>query len=628
MCGICGIHDSSGGGIDRQALDAMNRTLAHRGPDSEGYFEDANVGLAMRRLSIIDVEGGDQPITNEDRSVTVVCNGEIYNYRELTADLRSRGHTFRSGSDVEVIAHLYEEHGVGFVGELRGMFAIALWDAREKRLVLARDGFGIKPLFYATVGDRLMFASELKALLSVSDVPRRMDPQALEAYLTFNFVPGPATILQDVMKLAPGHVLTCDDRGVTVARYARPGANRAGTMRHDSFKTLGAELCDLMRDSVRAHMISDVPVGVLLSGGMDSSLITALAVAESQERLKTFTIGFEEAAYSELDMARLVARRYGTDHHELVVRPDAVELIPRLVGIYDEPFGDSSALPTFLVSELAATQVKVALAGEGADEMFAGYFTYIADSIPAMAGRVAHMARPLIERLPSGTTGPIRLADKAKRFARGTALEPMARHCAWQEVLSADMRDALLDRSANDRPDPLLAHRARFEESVGAEPLTRFQDLDLGTYLVDDILVKSDRASMANSLELRVPYVDRDIADFAFSLPGRHKLRAMQKKRLLREAARPLLPPEVLRAPKRGFSIPAATWLRGDLAPFAREALSASELRRHGLLEPGPVQRMLDDHVAGRADNSRQLWGILMLTVWFEKTMKTAGTPA
>ncbi|MDX6689249.1 MAG: hypothetical protein QOG15_706 [Solirubrobacteraceae bacterium] len=625
MCGICGIHSHLGEGIDRAALDAMNATLTHRGPDADGRFIDAHAGLAMRRLSIIDLEGGDQPISNEDGTITVVCNGEIYNYRELRRDLVSRGHTFRTASDTEVLVHLYEEQGEDFVDELRGMFAIALWDAPGRRLVLARDAFGIKPLFYTVVGDRLLFASELKALLSLPDVPRRIDPQALEAYLTFNFVPGPATILEGVTKLSPGHVLTRDDGGtVSVRRYARSGAQPGEPLRTESFQTLAAELRDVMRDSIRAHLIADVPVGVMLSGGVDSSLITALAAAESSERVSTFTIGFEEAAYSELAGARLVAERYGTDHHELIVRPDAVELIPRLVDAYDEPFGDSSALPTFLVSELAACDVKVALAGEGGDEMFGGYFTYVADSIPALAGRAAALARPLVERLPSGSASPSRFVDKAKRYVRGSRLDALERHCAWSEVLSADLRDELLDRPPGDGPDPFLAHRARFAESAGAKRLARFQDLDLGTYLVDDVLVKSDRASMANSLELRVPYVDREVARFAFGVPGRHKLRAFQKKRLLREAARPLVPDQVIRAPKRGFSIPAGAWLRTDLEPFAREALSVSELKRHGLLDPAPVQRMLDEHVAGRADNSRQLWGLLMLSVWFESTMMSS----
>jgi len=601
----------------------MNLTLAHRGPDAEGAFQDANVGLAMRRLAIIDIDGGDQPISNEDGSITVVHNGEIYNYRQLREDLLARGHSFKSRSDTEVLVHLYEEYGDEFVSKLRGMFAIALWDAPRKRLVLARDGFGIKPLFYGLIGDRLVFASELKALLRLPEVPRSIDPQALEAYLTFNWIPGAATILRDIRKIPPGHLLTRDSGGIRLRRYARPGADPRQALRREPFKVLAAELREVMRDSIRAHMTADVPVGVLLSGGVDSSLIVALAAEESSSRLSTFTIGFEEAAYSELDNARLVARRYDTDHHELIVRPDAVELIPRLARTFDEPFGDSSALPTFLVSELAATKVKVALAGEGGDEIFGGYFTYVADSIAPAIGRMAALSRPLVERLPSASDGTRRLTDKAKRFARGAALEPMERHCAWQEVLSADLRDELLDRPVSARPDPFLTHRARFEETRGAERLARFQDLDLGTYLVDDLLVKSDRASMAHSLELRVPYVDREVAQFGFGVPRRHKLRGLQKKRLLREAARPLVPEQLLSAPKRGFSIPAASWLRNDLEPFAREALSVSNLTRQGLLEPGPVQRLLDDHVALRADNSRQLWGLLMLSVWFETTIES-----
>ena len=350
MCGICGLVSLDGASSpDRAALATMNETMAHRGPDSEGTLVDGPVGLAVRRLSIIDLEGGDQPIGNEDRSVQVVQNGEIYNYRELRAELERRGHRFSTRSDTEVLVHLYEERGLRFVDALRGMFALALWDSRQRRLVLARDRFGIKPLYYRIAGPTLSFGSELKALLSVPGFEREVDLDALEAFLAFNSIPAPLTIFSGVRKLPPGHILTWDGREPQVARYARPCPVAAEDVRSEGDEELAAELRERLRDSVRAHLIADVPVGVLLSGGLDSSALTALAASESSERVSTFSIGFAETSFDELSAARVVAERYGTDHHELVIRPNAAELLPRLVEAFDEPFADSSALPTYLV---------------------------------------------------------------------------------------------------------------------------------------------------------------------------------------------------------------------------------------------------------------------------------------
>jgi asparagine synthase (glutamine-hydrolysing) len=367
---------------------------------------------------------------------------------------------------------------------------------------------------------------------------------------------------------------------------------------------------------VRAHLVSDVPVGVLLSGGVDSGVLAALAAEESREPVRTFSIGFEEASFDERADARAVARRYGTEHRELVLRPDAALLLPALAAAFDEPFADSSALPTYLVSKLAAEDVKVALSGEGADELFGGYYTYVADVFAERIGGLASLALPLVERLPTST----RRASfdyRAKRFARAAHLPPLERHHRWKEIFSADERAELTGRPAAFDPVSLL--RERFMETEGHELLTRLQDIDLGIYLVDDLLVKTDRASMAWSLEARVPYLDTVVTNFAFSLPAVQRVRRLQKKRLLRRAVEPLLPPEVVHGRKRGFSIPAAAWLRGDLEPFARETLSPETLNRQGLLRPAAVRRVFDEHVAGRADLSRQLWGLLALTLWYER---------
>ena len=618
MCGICGLASSSGP-VDPELLRAMSATLVHRGPDAEGELIDGPVGLASRRLSIIDLEGGDQPIANEDGTVHVVQNGEIYNFRELRAELERSGHRFATRCDTEAIVHLYEEHGEGFAERLRGMFSIAIWDARRRRLVLARDRFGIKPLFYRAEQGELAFASELRAL------PRgRVDLEALEAFLAFNSVPAPYSIFEGTRKLPPGHVLVWEDGETHVTRYARPAPVPASDVRCDDEADLAEELRARMRDSVRAHLIADVPVGVLLSGGVDSCLLAALAAQESGEPVHTFSIGFEERSFDELDDARSVAQRYETRHEEIVLRPDAALLLPRLAEVFDEPCGDSSAVPTYLVSELAAGHVKVALSGEGGDELFGGYHTYVADLLAPRIGRLAMLARPLVERLPSSSRR-VSLDYMAKRFLRGAHLPPLERHHAWKEIFSPDARAELTGRKQQFDPVDLL--RTHFAETEGADLLARLQDVDRGTYLVDDLLVKTDRASMAHSLEVRVPYLDPVVTGLAFALPTRMKVRGLTKKVLLRKAAAPLLPAHIVRGRKRGFSIPAAAWLRGELEPFARDVLSTETLRRQGFLRPESVTRILDRHVAGEEDLSRQLWGLLGFTLWHEQHVERTPGP-
>lgn len=614
MCGICGIA-STGGAVDPARLAGMSATLVHRGPDSDGSFVEGGIGLAARRLAIIDLQTGDQPVGNEDGQVQVVQNGELYNYRELRRDLERAGHEFATQGDTEVLVHLYEEHGLGFAERLRGMFAVALWDARRRRLILARDRYGIKPLYYREAQGELSFASELRAF------PRgEIDVDALEAFLAFNSIPAPLTIFHEVRKLPPGHVLTWDEGRLEVMRYVRPAPVAAADVRRDDEAELVEELRARLRDSVRAHLVSDVPVGVLLSGGIDSSTLTALAAQESSEPVRTFSIGFEERSFDELADARLVAERYGTRHDELVLRPDAALLLPALAEAFDEPFADSSALPTYLVSQLAAGRVKVALSGEGGDELFGGYYTYTADLLALRAGGLARFARPLVDRLPS-SSGRASFDYKAKRFVRGAHLPPLERHHAWKEIFSPSARAELTGRRHGFDPVDLL--RARFAETEGAELLARLQDVDLGTYLVDDLLVKTDRASMAHSLEARVPFLDPMVTNFALALPSRHKARGLRKKVLLRKAVAPLLPAPLLRRRKRGFSIPAAAWLRGELEPFARDTLSAGTLRRQGFFDPDGVGKLLDDHVSRKEDLSRQLWGLLAFTLWHERHVES-----
>ena len=622
MCGIAGIASLDGRPVDGSLLATMNEALVHRGPDSAGQVIVGPVGLAARRLAIIDLEGGNQPISNEDGTVHVVQNGELYNYRELRSTLLAAGHRFTTRSDTEVLVHLYEDRGPAFVEALRGMFAVALWDAKAGRLVLARDRFGIKPLYYRAAGGTLSWASELKALLRQPGFAREIDLDALESYLAFNAIPGSLTLFREARKLPAGHVLGLDsargEAGIDLSSSGTPRPVPAAAVRRDDDESLSRELLSRLRDSVRAHLIADVPVGVLLSGGIDSSALVAIAAEESPGSLRTFSIGFEERSFNELANARLVAERYGTDHHELVVRPDAVALLPKLVDAFDEPFADSSALPTYLVSKMASEHVKVALSGEGGDELFGGYYTYVADQLASRIGWAAAALRPFVERLPSSSE-KVSFDYKAKRFVRAAHLPPLERHHAWKEIFSPALRAELLSPEQRGARDPLELYRQRYAQTAGAQPLARLQDVDIGIYLVDDLLVKVDRASMAHSLETRVPFLDPVVAELALALPDRAKVRRLSQKVLLRRAVAPLLPAAVVRGKKQGFSIPAAAWLRGELETFARDALSPGVLARQGFFQPRAVTALIDRHVGGREDLSRQIWNLLIFALWYER---------
>jgi asparagine synthase (glutamine-hydrolysing) len=598
VCGICGIVSLRGDPVDRAVLERMNETLLHRGPDSGGVVLSPGAGLAARRLSIIDLAGGDQPIANEDETVWVVQNGEIYNFPELRVEVEAAGHRLRTRCDTEIHVHLYELHGPAYIDRLRGMFAVAIWDTRERRLVLARDRFGIKPLYYSVSGDTLAFGSELKALLALPGCSRELDPDALEAYFDGGYVPAPLTIFRGARKLPQGCVLTfrVGDDEPAVERYARPAPSSGGT---GSDEALAEELRALLRDSVRAHLLSDVPVGVLLSGGVDSSALTALAAEQMSEPLHTFSIGFAEEQYDELGKARVVAERLGTEHHELRLNPNIVELFPAVASSFDEPFADDAAIPTYLVSQLAAQTVKVALAGEGGDELFGGYDVYAAHSI----ARVARPFTPLLRRLPS---------PRLQRFGGAATLPVFERHLAWKRMFTPEARHGLLRAHG---ADPVELYRRRWSETNGSDDLTRVLDLDLGTYLVDELLVKADRASMAHSLEVRVPFLDTALSAFALGLPSRFKVLGLAKKRLLRKALAPILPAEILSAPKHGFTLPAAEWLRGPLEPYARELLANDR----GLFDGSVVTRLLDDHVARRSDNWKQLWTLLSFAAWHDR---------
>ena len=623
MCGIAGkLNNDSKKHVDTAAVRAMCQTLYHRGPDDEGIHVDGPVGLGMRRLSIIDLAGGHQPICNEDGTVWVVFNGEIYNYRELRPNLEVLGHRFVTNSDTEAIVHLYEEYGPEFVQHLRGMFAIALWDKSRETLLLVRDRLGIKPLYYAALGDRLVFGSELKALLA-DGVSREIDRQALHEYLSYNYVPGPRTIFSAVRKLQPGHRLIARRGSVTIESYWRPEpAAESAQGRTEPIAYYVERLTELLKEAVRYRLIADVPLGVFLSGGLDSSTVVAMMREVSSDPVKTFSIGFEDQSFNELPFARMVARHFETEHHEFVVRPDAVDLVPKLVHFFDEPFADSSAIPCYYLSELARQHVTVALGGDGGDEVFAGYETYAAYKVASLyrglSPRLTGMIPSLVSRLPVSHK-KISFDYKAKRFVQGALLPPERAHYAWKEVFSPEMKQDLYAPGHSAYEDPYGAFERQFDDCRDAAMLSRLQYVDLRVYLPDDILVKVDRTSMAHSLEARVPLLDHKLVEFAATIPPELQLRGLRKKYLLKRAMAHRLPGQILNRKKGGFNVPVPAWLRHDLHDYIRDVLSDKRLREQGFFNPAFVQQMIRDHADLKADYSRNLWGLLIFAQWHEE---------
>lgn len=631
MCGIAGeLRTTVGEPASLERVRAMCAVMRHRGPDDQGVFEDGEVAFGMRRLAIVDVGGGRQPLGNEDGTVQVVCNGEIYNAPALAAELAARGHRLRTRSDVEVIAHLYEDFGVEAARRLEGMFAFALWDTRRRRLVLGRDRVGIKPLYVAETGEGLLWGSEAKCLIAGGLEPR-LDRQVLHDYLTLGYVPGPASIFAGVRQLEPAHVLVAElrrGRRATVSRTPYWSLEGHVVSEPDDPRTeaeWAERLRATLRDAVRSHLMSDVPLGVFLSGGIDSSSIVAFMHELGVAPIRTFSIGFEEKSFSELPLAREVARRFGTEHHELVVRPDAAALLPRLVRHFDEPFADSSAIPVFHVSALARRHVTVVLSGEGGDEVLAGYETYRAWRLASWYARLppavgARLVPAVVERIPV-SHAKVSFDYKAKRFVRGAYLPPAAGHLWWKTVLSEEAKAAIYAEPVATS----LAPTVRLFESLYARadgtPLDRLQFVDTALYLPGDILVKVDRMSMAHSLEARVPFLDRSVVELTRRIPPRLRMRGLTTKYLLRQAMRGRLPDGVLRGKKRGFNVPMPAWLAGDLHDFTRDILSRSRLLRQGLFDPVAVQRLVDEHVARRVDHSRAIWTLLVLSVWQDEVL-------
>ena len=634
MCGIAGkVYLEPHRGVEPDALAAMCQALVHRGPDDYGVHLDGNVGLAMRRLAVIDVDTGRQPIHNEDRSVWTVYNGEIYNFAELQRELEARGHRFYTRTDTEVIVHLYEEQGLDFVRSLNGMFTIALWDAARRRLVLARDRLGIKPLYVAQLPDRLLFGSEIKALLADGLRPT-VDVEALSLYLSLLYIPAPHTIYREIRKLEPGHLLVWQGGRLTDHRYwdlaeIRPAARDLRPA------AVSAQLLDLLTDAVRRQLVSDVPLGVFLSGGLDSSTVVALTRRVHSGAVKTFSIGFDDPSYDERAAARLIARRFETDHTELTITPDVADLVPKLVSHFDEPFADASAIPTYYLSQLTRRHVTVALGGDGGDELFAGYVTYQADKLARLYERLPGLLTrglipAVVRRLPV-SEGKVSFDFKARRFIADALLEPGRRHYAWKAFFDDSLkRDVLCDdvlSGLDGRLDAFPVYRRHYDEVPHHDPLNRFLYADTRVYLPDDILVKVDRMSMAHSLEVRVPLLDHRVVEFMFRLPGVLKMPGLALKHVLKRTMRGLLPDETLRKRKGGFNVPMSAWLKQQLRPLVDEYLSPARVRRDGFFRPETTSRLVVEHMTGRADYSRNLWALLLFGVWLEQA-RTSGASA
>jgi asparagine synthase (glutamine-hydrolysing) len=612
-----------------ELLHSMCERMVHRGPDSEGLLVRNGVALGMRRLAIIDLVTGEQPTFNEDKSVAVILNGEIYNYRELREGLEKHGHSFRSQSDTEVLPHLYEEYGDAMVEKLNGMFAFVLWDSGRRRLLIARDRFGEKPLYWGVFANALLFASEPKVLLAHPAVRSSLNLQALREYLSFDYVPAPLTIYEGINKLPAAHTLTLENGKTKTECYwslsyktKQPPPAEAEAAEH---------LRELLADSVRMRLVSDVPLGVLLSGGVDSSTIAALAVRASSEAVKTFSISFAESSFDESQYARAVAKFLGTDHHEERLSANlAANLVGEIGSWMDEPFSDPSLVPTYLLSRFTRKHVTVALGGDGGDELFAGYPMYRGHRWAENYAKLPRALRsgliePLVGLLPVKTKN-LSFDYKATRFVTGAKYDPVARHHVWFGSFNPDEQEMLLTPEVLRATDGDIYRDARrmLNQCDSGDIVEQMQSLDTRLYLAEDILTKVDRASMAVSLEVRAPFLDPRVAEFAASLPASYKLRGRQTKYILKRAIQDSLPPFVTRRSKKGFGVPVAEWLKGKLRPLARDLLSPERVRKAGLFNAEYVTKLQDEHERGVANHRKLLWTLLMFELWHESFIETA----
>ncbi|MDQ3322268.1 MAG: asparagine synthase (glutamine-hydrolyzing) [Acidobacteriota bacterium] len=624
MCGIVGIVNAGRRSVERKVIERMNRCIVHRGPDEDGFYVNESVALAMRRLSIIDLAGGQQPIFNEDRTKTIVFNGEIYNFQELREDLEKREHKFYTNCDTEVIIHLYDEYGADCVQHLRGMYAFAIWDERDQSLFIARDRLGKKPLLYShqSNGD-LIFGSEFTALLAHPDVSREVDFAAIDSYFSYLCVPAPQTAFKQIRKLEPAHWLRWKDGKIEIKRYWSPDFSRKIKISQEEAIT---ETTRILREATKLRMIAEVPLGAFLSGGVDSSIVVALMAQESSQPVKTFSIGFEEQDFSELKYAKKVAEYVGAEYNEFIVKPDALEVLPTLVEHYGEPYADSSAIPTYYVSRETRKFVTVALNGDGGDESFAGYERYAAMRIAELYHRFPKVLRKaLIEApvnlIPASELKKSRVRD-AKRFLKAASLPKDERYFRWMSTFDREAKRELYTRQFAEtvaEQNPYVFLEKWFVKANGSGILDTTLLTDQMTYLPNDLLVKVDIASMANSLEARSPLLDHKVVEFAASLPENLKMQRFETKSLLKKVATQLVPKEVIYRRKMGFGVPIGSWLRGEMKSFVRDVLLSETSLRRGIVKPEMLRKYVNEHTNSERDHSYQIWTLLMLELWFQR---------
>lgn len=624
MCGISGwVHRDSAKQADAGILKRMNQTLCHRGPDEEGIYTKGNAGLAMRRLAVIDVQGGHQPVSNEDGTVWMVFNGEIYNYAELRESLQKKGHVFRSKSDSETIVHLYEEYGKACVDHLRGMFAFAIWDERQKRLMLARDRFGKKPLYYTEHEGALIFGSELKCILELPGVPRRTNLQALHHYLSLQYVPDPLTAFESIYKLPPAHTLLWEKGAMKIERYWELSYLDKWTKSED---TLADELTERLREAVKIRLVSDVPLGIHLSGGIDSSFITALA-AQGASKVKTFSMGFEEESFSELPYSREVAKQYDTEHHEFKLTYQQVPaLLEQLCGHFDEPFADPSAVPVYYLSRETRRHVTVALNGDGGDELFAGYPRYSLDGFANLYSQLPKILTgkwiPSFLNLfnqPVNMPGERNWMAGVKRLAQAVSVPEEANMIRWSSYFQEDIKSQLWKLNSSGFKSSVDWMSEIYKTIPATGKLDKKLGTDVLTYLPGDLLVKADRMTMAHSLEGRSPFLDHEFASWAARLPENMKLRGGISKFLLKKAGKRFLPSYILGKGKQGFGIPVGAWFRGPLAAWSREKLLQKNAFINVYFKQEAVLKLFKEHESGRMNHGNKLWTLIMIELWLMK---------
>lgn len=631
MCGICGIAIIGGHPIDRVELATMNQTMMHRGPDGDGYHLSPGIGLGHRRLKIIDLDGGKQPLYNENDKICIVFNGEIYNFIDLRKQLIARGHLFKTSTDSETLVHLYEEYGLEMLDHISGMFAFALWDQTKRLLFLARDRFGKKPLFYSVFPQGIVFGSEMKALLSSNHVDPEIDFDGLGDFVSLGYTLAPRTVIKSITQLCPGEYLTWHEGSINQGFYWQLTPQDAGPP--TELENIELTLMEKLRSAVSSRLVSDVPLGAFLSGGIDSSAIVALMTEIKKEPIKTFSIGFSEESFNELPYTRLIAKKFGTEHFERTIDSDVANLLPQLIWALDEPFSDTSAIPMYHLAQFAREQVTVALSGDGADEVFAGYPTLQADRLAyyyQMMPEMLHtVIKSVVNRLPV-SLNKVSFDFKAKQFIAGVSSPASQWHYHWRLITSEMEQQALMIPdvwSRRDRISTMDIFEEHFAQSPFEDTLSRCLYVDMKTWLPNNILTKVDRMTMAHSLEARAPFLDHKIVDFGFQLPVDLKLHRFSSKYILKKALGPILPEKIIKRKKRGFNSPMAIWLKTSLHEILQDTLSSKTINQHGLFKSDFIQSLITEHLSGQRDNSYRLWSLLCFQLWYDQFIAPSKNP-